>query len=307
MRRHASFAFLVIIAFGSTSFAAEPGETTYPIKLSRPMAPGQTFEFGGKSTINVRVSYIDEDGFMPLSYTTTVVDFDSVMTVNTVDEDRRPTKTTHAVKRCVVTEDDIVAYQLDPGAVLVVSGRGSDTVFEVDGLAVPPDVAETMSMVLLNGADGPTEDEMYGTTTKRSPGESWPMDITAYLAFHDVDKDSLPSDARLSGTIRLATAAKHRDQPCLRIAVDEECHNLLPGPGNLPPGASYERRVAKTTKETLYPEDLDRAWVSRSHHGDLQFAMNMSDLSTIQARALTDATWTMTPVGVVGKATTPDE
>jgi hypothetical protein len=294
------------LALCTAMVSAESGEATHPIKLTRAMAPGQSFDYGGEGMVEQTVNGTIMGQSAPTNTTRIVVRLKSEMTVDTVDEHGRPTNTTHVVKSGAITENGEVIYEFDAGSKITTAVNGHMTDIDVDGMPAPHHLLDALRLVTSLDGEGPTEDAMYGSTTPRTVGETWPADIAALQAYFQSQMDHPIELEQISGSSTLESVFEFKGQPCAKVSTKLSTDGTIPGLGDLPPGATLEQASMVTSFESLYPQNTELAWVARSGKMDMHLVMDQPGMGRLASKTGIVVNMSMSPATADAMATVPD-
>ena len=154
--------------------------------------------------------------------------------VLSVDRAGRPLDIELAVRAFDGSIDGKPAVLAGERLVIVAESGGEGTQFKLAGAGkLDPNVSRLLDLaVALSDANAPEDDSLFGTSTERAVGETWPVNRDAMArAASAQGLSARPEDVR--GTLRLAELRTVGKTPCLHIEGQVSIGKLSPP---LPPG-----------------------------------------------------------------------
>jgi hypothetical protein len=244
----------------------------YEILLTRPSKPGQKVQISGtardseKTVLSGAVSRTTEN--------VQDVRLKAVLEVLEVDNTKRPCKACLVIDTLVLKSNGKEADLLAKGTRVVATSGEKGTVFEVDGKPVSKEIDQGLSLLLsLDGnSKRPTDDEMFGSKTRRKVGEHWPVNSPSLAASLRVKGMDIRNED-VAGTITLKEVVKDGRGASLLLAMKMDMRNLkMPGAE----GLSIENASGTVTVSVLVPVDPAKGILKESQDGS----------RTIQAKGL---------------------
>ena len=235
----------------------------YEILLTRPAPVGQKVQISGtardseKTVLSGAVSRTTEN--------IQDVRLKAVQEVLEVDSMKRPCKVRLVIDTLVLKSNDKEAELLAKGTKVLATAGKEGTVFEVDGKPVGKEVDQGLSLLL--SVDGnskrPTDDEMFGSKTRRRVGEHWPVNgpnLAASLRVKGMDI----RNEDVAGTITLKEVVKDGRGVSLLLAMKMDMRSLkMPGAE----GLSIENASGTVTVSVLVPVDPAKGILKESQDG----------------------------------------
>ncbi|HEY6007548.1 MAG TPA: hypothetical protein VIU40_04435 [Geobacteraceae bacterium] len=221
----------------------------YEIRLDRPVRAGERFHVTAsgseeeKSVITVGGELLrdDRENF--------TIDFDAVMTILEVDAQARPTRAQFSVTKCIKTEAYDQRPLLPPGAVVVAAVKDREEVFTVNGAPVNREVGKGLGLIITLSKGGATDDEIFGTRSRRKVGERW--GINAELAARELlDFKLKVAKEDLRGSTSLEQVVREGDRDYLLLAAEFSVARVIP---ELPPGVVVEKSHVDMKFSGKYP------------------------------------------------------
>jgi hypothetical protein len=225
----------------------------YAIKLSRPAKVGDKVKVHVAFTVNrsnsVKIEGADDTKEDKSSYK---VELDGISETLAVDSHGEETKFAITVDKCVKTEGEQTTDLVPKGHVLVAESKDKETEFSLKDGELSDDAKDALkSAIHAHAPDEPSDDDIFGTTQRKKPGDSWPISAAAMVKV--LSRSDLKVDPKdISGTTRLVGPATHEGVPVLHIECDFEVRNLkVPGPS----GAEQTRGVFRGSFAGMFPQD----------------------------------------------------
>jgi hypothetical protein len=240
----------------------------YPIKLSRPAKVGDKSQVQVTFTVNrsnsAKVEGADDVKEDKSSFK---VDLAGVSETLAVDSHGEETKFTITIDKCVKTDGDKTADLIPKGHVLVAESKDKETEFTLKDGELSDEAKDALkSAIHAHVPDEPTDDEIFGTTERKKPGDTWPIHADALvkvLKRSDVKVD--PKD--ISGTVKLVGSATHDGVPVLHIECDFEVRNLkVPAPA----GGEQTQGLFRGSFAGMFPQDLSVPPLADSQAEEMQ-------------------------------------
>ena len=101
------------------------------------------------------------------------VECECVVTVLAVDDKGKPSKLSLQIEKLTRTDDAGVKELVSKGSVVTVSMKDGIEVSEMDGHRLPLPTQEAITVILPLDPNGPTDDELFGTSGRKKPGDHW--------------------------------------------------------------------------------------------------------------------------------------
>lgn len=267
--RHAQLFAALFLAIPVAIFAAGP--EAYPIRLDRPSELGAKYVISAAGTVKQTGVLFSNGRELPLPDDTDyelTLQFKGDARIDAVDTRGRPTRITYHVAQCVLSaptakgkSEKIVA---EPGSILVAKLVDQDTTFEIAGKELDSQSLTALKATLAIPA-GKSDEETFGSTDPRKPGESWPISATRAAAGF-TERGLNVAAANIQGTTTFAEIVTRQNIPCASIRIDMTARGLKPAPGAEPPGFKTDGGAIAAQMSALYPLDtaLPRLTESRS-------------------------------------------
>jgi hypothetical protein len=235
----------------------------YEILLTRPSKPGQKVQISGTARDSEKT--VLSGGFSRTTENTQDVRLKAVEEVLEVDNMKRPCKACLVIDTLVLKSNGKEAEFLAKGTRVLATSAEKGTVFEVDGKAVSKEVDQGLS--LLFSLDGnskrPTDDEMFGSKTRRRVGEHWPVNSPSLAASLRVKGMDIRNED-VAGTITLKEVVKDGRGISLLLTMKMDMRNLkMPGAE----GLSIENASGTVTGFVLVPVDPAKGMLKESQEG----------------------------------------
>jgi flavin-binding protein dodecin len=235
----------------------------YEILLTRPAPVGQKVQISGtardseKTVLSGAVSRTTEN--------VQDVRLKAVLEVLEVDNTKRPCKVRLVIDTLVLKNNGKEAELLAKGTKVLARSGEKGTVFEVDGKPVGKEVDQGLSLLL--SVDGnskrPTDDEMFGSKTRRRVGEHWPVNSQSLAASLRVKGMDIRNED-VAGTITLKEVVKDGRGTSLLLTMKMDMRNLkMPGAE----GLSVENASGTVTISVLVPVDPAKGILKESQEG----------------------------------------
>jgi hypothetical protein len=129
------------------------------------------------------------------------VEYAAARTVLEVEAAGRPIKVSDVIEKLSLIRRGNRTELAKPGSVLVASTEGKKKRFEIDGRLVDAQSAKALEVVVDISQGGATDDDIFGTKSRKKPGESWEMNRA--LAAQDLAKRTNVEARNLAGKVTL--------------------------------------------------------------------------------------------------------
>ncbi len=251
------FCALVFVACGSAtsgSGAVEPGsgEQTYPVKLERPVAVGDTWRVEAVATDQQTKVTSAAGQVLGQEQSLKRVVLDGQVTVLEVDSQGNAIKARWVLSNLTYETPEGGAQQPFPAGYTFEVHRGADPAFFSGGAPMPEPMEEILSLVISDSPPGESDDLIFGTDQPQPVGASW--SINSGLAAADMARSNLQIDpANLTGSTTVAGVVDSGGVPCLDVRATMTARQLaLP---NMPPGATVDQASMEAMLAGHFPID----------------------------------------------------
>ncbi|MBA3939076.1 MAG: hypothetical protein H0X38_16640 [Planctomycetes bacterium] len=183
--------------------------------------------------------------------------------------DGREITTAFTVTTSTVTRAGVPGELLPKGTVITADSSGGKTVFSINGAAAAPELAQALEVVIhMSNPKNRNDDQIFGSTTRRAVGDSWPVDGAAAVA-DLVREGKLQVDpADFTGKTTVVELVPGGSAPALRISAVMELGKVaMP----LPPGMSVTKGSFTGHFTGLFPVDVSKRSLSQSMSMDGKF------------------------------------
>ena len=219
----------------------------YEIHLHRPQIAGQKYHLSasGRST----QTRVDKSGDKILRNDSAKfsVECECTVTVLAVDAKGKPSKLSLEIERLSRTDDSEAKELMSKGSVVTVGMKDGMEVSEMDGHRLSLPTQEALTVVLPLDPNGPTDDELYGTSDRKKPGDHWDANIEA-IAKDLLRRAAMVKQDDLIGTVSFEKLVKVGQTDCLQINGLVDCSKYVP---EVPRGVKVEKgflRIGFTEK-----------------------------------------------------------
>jgi hypothetical protein len=189
----------------------------YEITLHRKAKVGQQHRMVSSGYESEKTTVTSGDQVIQQTALELTVDLTALVTVLETNELGQTTRARIVVEQSLVRKEDGSNPIVDPGTELVAFLQDRKDVFTVKGGApVAEDIAKALSVVFQLPKSTETDDDIFGTATKKKPGDAWP--INAEVAARSIGetglafrKDQVKGETALKGVVKVG------DQECLDV------------------------------------------------------------------------------------------
>ncbi|HVT14722.1 MAG TPA: hypothetical protein VHQ90_00895 [Thermoanaerobaculia bacterium] len=217
--RLAILCFALPVIAGSVAARAE----TFAIKLSRSSVVGQR-DLLSASVQEDLVLAITVEGREIKHEDHSTCRFTVAQEILQVSPKGNPLRASLTV-RSFTCEENGVSTQLKVGDVIAAHLDAGDTVFELRGAALPSKFRAALETVFaLHSDDESSEDEAYGTSQRRSLGESWSVN-PELVAKRMMLRHLIVAPEDVSGSVTLVGRKSVANRPCLEVRSTLELRN----------------------------------------------------------------------------------
>ena len=199
----------------------------YAIKLHRPQAVGLKYHLSasGRST---RTQVLKSgDKILQNESVKFAVECECAVTVLAVDDKGKPSKLSLQIEKLTRTDDAGAKELVSKGGIVTVSMKDEVEVSEMDDRRLPLPAQEAITVILPLDPNGPTDDELFGTTARKKPGDHWDVN-TDLMAKDLLRRRATAGTADLSGTVTLEKVARVGTTECLQISGSVDCSKYIP-------------------------------------------------------------------------------
>lgn len=250
------FAFLLLLA-APALFAQD-----YAIRLTRPLKPGDQIKLSVTGKQSQSTTQSIGDAAPKEQKQEIAVQLDGVEKVIEVDASGRETKMTITVDKFTLTQGGNTSDVVPKGSVITCSADGKKSVYEIDGKAADPDVAQALDMVVQLAHGDPTDDEVLGTKEHKKKGDSW--DINTDLA-----KTSLAAQMSGAELSDLSGKTTLDDVAGDNLKISSEMKARVKPP--LPPQFTVDDSTLEAKYDGTFPIDTAKPPVEESQVATLSF------------------------------------
>jgi hypothetical protein len=130
------------------------------------------------------------------------------------------------VRLCTMEKDDRETVLIPPGGKILAKAEGNHAVFTVDGKPPNEQTLKVLSAIvaLCDAASDSSDNVLFGTSTSRKIGESWPINANAFIdSWKPFSMSMEPKD--VFGSVKLASIEDCNGVQCEKIAVDTNIEN----------------------------------------------------------------------------------
>ena len=218
-----SAAVLVLALWPCASLLAQD----YEIRLHRPQVVGQKYHLSasGRSIADPGRQVRRQDPQeRPEKFT---VECECVVTVLAVDDKGKPSKLSLQVEKLTRTDDSGVKELVNKGSIVTVSMKDDNRGLR-DGRPSPALPAqEAITVILPLDPNGPTDDELFGASGRKKPGDHW--DANTDLMVKDMLRRAATANKEdLSGTVTFEKVVNVGKTECLQISGTMDCSKYVP-------------------------------------------------------------------------------
>jgi hypothetical protein len=199
----------------------------YEIHLHRPEAVGLKYHLSatGRNSQTKRVK--SGDKILENDAVKFAVECECEVTVLAVDDKGKPSKLSLQVERLTRTDDAGARELASKGSVVTVSVKDEVEVSEMGGRRLPLQAQEAIMLILPLDPYGPTEDELFGATGRKKPGDHWKAN-TDLMAKDLLRRGVTVNEADLSGTVVFEKLVNVGKTECMQISRSVDCSKYIP-------------------------------------------------------------------------------
>ena len=262
LARAAAGVCLLGAAFGTFAGAAAPGQPAaaaapqadYAIQLTRPAAVGQKRLVSGSVQTDDRTTGGPSGARPENQQQVSTLHFIVATEVQAVSARGNVQRAVLYVRRLTKESGGISAELAKPGEAITARLEGHERVVEMQGARVAPDLQDALAaLVPLRADDEPTDDDLFGTATRRRVGESWPVHADAFAR---MSSGGVTFDPRqVAGTVTLAGVKVSHGLPCLEVRWRLEAQHGTFKAGTLPSNLTGTMTTLSVTGAALVPVD----------------------------------------------------
>ncbi len=199
----------------------------YPIRLHRPQAVGLKYHLSanGRSTR----THVEKSGGKILQNDAVkfAVECECVVTVLAVDDKGKPSKLSLQIEKLTRTDDAGEKELVSRGSIVTVSMKDEVEISEMNGHRLPLPTQEAITVIFRLDPNGPTDDELYGTTGRKKPGDHW--EVNSDLMAKDLLRlRATATTTDLSGTVTFEKVVRDGNTECLQISGAVDCPRYFP-------------------------------------------------------------------------------
>ena len=151
----------------------------YPIKLDRHEKAGQKYHLVAWSTDKITADAAVSDQILKKSEDVVIVEMSADVTILEASSSNWATRKRFTVLSSKVTRAGSTGPILPNGTQVMASIQNGQTVYEVNQKLVDEEVAGALRAVISLHLASVADDDMFGTSTPKKIGESWPVSVDA--------------------------------------------------------------------------------------------------------------------------------
>ena len=199
----------------------------YEIRLHRPETVGQKYHLSATGR-SARTQVVKSgDKILKNDAAKFSVECDCVVTVLGVDDKGKPSKLSLQIEKLTRTDETGVKELVSKGSVVTVMMKEGAEVSETAGHRLPLPAQEAITVVLPLDPYGPTDDELFGVSGKKKPGDHW--DANADLMAKDLlRRGAMANKEDLSGTVTFERIVHVGKTECLQVGGAVDCTKYIP-------------------------------------------------------------------------------
>jgi hypothetical protein len=145
---------------------------TYPVRLTRPWKAGDRYRITATGSLSQKSSTSVNDRVHAHTLNQTV-DFLADATVLQIRPDGRIAKESLTVNQSLVSGDSLRRQLVPRGTVVTITAEQGRLIFRINGEQVSGEIEDELSLVISLEAGETSNDDVFGTPTRRHMGESW--------------------------------------------------------------------------------------------------------------------------------------
>ena len=151
----------------------------YPIRLDRSEKAGQSYHLVATSTDKTTVDITVSDQVLKKNEDVVTVEISADVSILEAASNNWATRKRFTVLSSKITRADSNGPILPNGTQVIASIQNGQTVYEVNQKLVDEAVAGALRSVITLHLASVADDDMYGTSTPKKIGESWPISVDA--------------------------------------------------------------------------------------------------------------------------------
>ncbi len=208
---------------------------SYAIKIERAMPVGFRYRFTSTGSRQLTILANGKPSPAPGNMTWS---YEAEVTVTAVSARGRAIAESHKIVKLSVTAKGKTRDLLSAGQVVKATVSGTKESFAVAGKPVAKDVAESLRDIVSLDTGKVSDDDVFGSKTKRKLGESWEVDRAALVKsfMRDMKGAPMPLKAEnVAGKITLVRAETISGIPALSFKVEIRMSDVAPKMGPVKP------------------------------------------------------------------------
>ncbi len=241
----------------------------YEIKLARTAKVGDHYAVVSKGAMEQHMTMTLAGAPQPARDQVIAAELSAQAEVLAISADGREITTAFTVTTSAVTRAGVPGELLPKGTVIKADSSAGKAVYSINGAAAAPELAQALEVVIhMSNPKNRNDDQIFGSTTRRAVGDSWPVDGAAAVA--DLVKEGkLQVDpADFTGKTSVVELVPGGSAPALRISAVMELGKVaMP----LPPGMSVTKGSFTGHFTGLFPVDVSKRSLSQSMSMDANF------------------------------------
>ena len=218
-----SAAVLVLALWPCASLLAQD----YEIHLHRPQSVGQKYHLSVSARSTRTQVLRSGDKILKNDNEKFTVECECAVTVLAVDDKGKPSKLSLQIEKLNRTDDAGAKELVSKGSVVTVSMNEGIEVSEMGGHRLSLPTQEAITVILPLDPYGPTDDEFFGASGRKKPGDHW--DANTDMMLKDLLRRGATADKMdLSGTVTLEKVVNVGKTECLQISGSMDCAKYVP-------------------------------------------------------------------------------
>jgi hypothetical protein len=240
---------LFALLAASLVFCARGYTQDYPIKLHRPFKVGDKFRVEATGSSRQASSVTVDGEIVKREDIDFSAAYEAEETVLEIDDKGRATRLSIKVGKLTRTEGEKTEEIAEPGAVVIAARPEKKKFFEINGRPADGKAVKTLDLFITVGGQGPTDDEIFGTTERKKVGDSWGVDVKK--AEEDFQESAGGRLEDLEGKVKLDSVDKRPNGEVEKISAHLTAKFLPP----FPPGVTLDDSALDLKTSGAYPVD----------------------------------------------------
>ncbi len=271
-----SFPVTLVIAFFLTSLWAAAADD-YAIKFDRPMKVGDRFSVTSRGTQSQIANVTAGDRALPEKREALTAELSADVEVLAVSPKGKPRKVRLTATRLTVETDGRSNDAMPRSTEVIVEFVDKKSKYSIGGLPAGEQARKALALVFALSSDETSDDVIFGTEQRQSPGKRWPMNAAPAAKSLSATFGGRFAPEDLQGGCQLQEVVQAAGGSALRITGEFAVSELkIP----LPNGLKIRRGSLQSKLSCVIPVDPSKGTIQQGTEVDVEFLADGENAGT---------------------------